>query len=559
MAGVVIPIEGDASGLDAAIDRASASIRQLGAVAGSVSSGGIRQLEGATAAVGRSTKTATASVERYTEAAYALNKAAQVTGGALSFITGPLDDLGDLLERGGGRMAALSVAAVGVVGGMYAVGRAAVAAGQALYDTAANASALIAELEAGGRTILPAHRDALLEAEQATIGLSQASTSLQLTLAGTFAGTLTDTLDTVSGLTAGVQAVITTMGEWSSEIDATLDSLFPMYRAISLLVGGMGELLSVTGEAGKAAREQATAAAETAAANTAWMKAIELQFAAEDKAAVATKERTAAIRDQTKAKKEAVGLTLSADDLGVDGVILATDTLSAYSDQLSGVQVQTEFFNLYFAEAFGQTQAELSGGLAKSRQEWDAYFDGLQARAQQWADNSRYYASIVFNTATNLSDALTKNERKAARNRAIIQKAAAITEATINTLVGVTKALASSAPPINFVLAALVGAAGAVNIGLIAAKPLVYHRGGMLDPDEERLDRTAAVVRRNESIGIVTSSGRSATTAAVSRLNAGEVSAGDTYLMVEGDVLRTRRVGGPAPGYGRKQGVRGGR
>jgi hypothetical protein len=197
--------------------------------------------------------------------------------------------------------------------------------------------------------------------------------------------------------------------------------------------------------------------------------------------------------------------------------------------------------------------------VAQNKEEWSAYFDDLDQRAQTWADNARYYSGIVFATATNLSDALTKNERKAARNRAIIQKAAAITEATINTLVAVTKALASSSPPVNFVLAGIVGAVGAVNIGLIASKPLVYHRGGMLDPDEERLSQTSTVVRRNESLGIVTSAGRSATTTAVSRLNAGEVSAGDTYLMVEGDVFRTRRVGGPDPGYGRKRGVTGGR
>jgi hypothetical protein len=295
------------------------------------------------------------------------------------------------------------------------------------------------------------------------------------------------------------------------------------------------------------------------------MKAVQLQFEAEDKATEVRKASTAATRDGTVAiqqRKEAV-LDLAGTMLDLSE-FTNPDDMSANAGQSRLAAQNREEADSYALRTDAQIAATNAlraenEQVARNKEEWGAYFDDLDKKAQTWADNARYYSGIVFSTATNLSDALTKNERKAARNRAIIQKAAAITEATINTLVAVTKALASSSPPINFVLAGIVGAVGAVNIGLIASKPLVYHRGGMLDPDEERLSQTSTVVRRNESLGIVTSAGRSATTTAVSRLNAGEVSAGDTYLMVEGDVFRTRRVGGPDAGYGRKRGVTGGR
>ena len=214
----------------------------------------------------------------------------------------------------------------------------------------------------------------------------------------------------------------------------------------------------------------------------------------------------------------------------------------------------SENFSLEYARAFDGASAELDAlpdKLGRTKEQWNEYYDNLAARTAAWGANAKAVSTSVFNVIADLAVKRTDSERKAARKRAIIMKAAAITEATINTFVATTKALASSSPPVNFVLAGLTAAWGAVQIGLIAAKPLVYHRGGMLDPDEERLNATSAVVRKNESIGVVTGQGRAAVDTAMSRLNAGQVTTGDTYLLVEGDLFRTRRVAGPDAGYGR--------
>lgn len=51
-------------------------------------------------------------------------------------------------------------------------------------------------------------------------------------------------------------------------------------------------------------------------------------------------------------------------------------------------------------------------------------------------------------------------------------KAAAIFSAIISAALGVSRALSSMGPPLNFIMAAIVGALGAIQIGLIAAQPL---------------------------------------------------------------------------------------
>lgn len=61
---------------------------------------------------------------------------------------------------------------------------------------------------------------------------------------------------------------------------------------------------------------------------------------------------------------------------------------------------------------------------------------------------------------------------------AAIGKAAAITQATIDGVLGVQKALASAPPPVNYALAAAVGAAAAANVATIASQPVGFMTGG---------------------------------------------------------------------------------
>jgi len=67
----------------------------------------------------------------------------------------------------------------------------------------------------------------------------------------------------------------------------------------------------------------------------------------------------------------------------------------------------------------------------------------------------------------------------AKKEQAIKQKKADLIQASINTALAVTRALSSSAPPLNIVLAALSGALGATQVAAIAAKPIPAFAGGV--------------------------------------------------------------------------------
>jgi DNA repair exonuclease SbcCD ATPase subunit len=67
---------------------------------------------------------------------------------------------------------------------------------------------------------------------------------------------------------------------------------------------------------------------------------------------------------------------------------------------------------------------------------------------------------------------LEKEKKKLLREAAQAQKKASIFAAVINIAQGVTAALASSPPPFNIILAAITGAAGAIQIGTILSTPL---------------------------------------------------------------------------------------
>jgi len=114
MDGVEIPIGASDSGLSAAMASASRSIVKLRDT--------FKTLAAPVAAASRETAKGEKAIERYTKAAYALNKSAQITGGSLAFLTGPLDDLGDLLERGSLKMAGFAVGVAAVTVGLAALG-----------------------------------------------------------------------------------------------------------------------------------------------------------------------------------------------------------------------------------------------------------------------------------------------------------------------------------------------------------------------------------------------------------------------------------------------------
>lgn len=92
------------------------------------------------------------------------------------------------------------------------------------------------------------------------------------------------------------------------------------------------------------------------------------------------------------------------------------------------------------------------------------------------------------NEAIRLASEELEKKRTAARQKAAKQeKAVAILSAIVNTAAGVVKALASSFPPFNIILAAITAAAGAVQIAVIKSTPLPLAKGGIVTEKTEAL------------------------------------------------------------------------
>ncbi len=97
-----------------------------------------------------------------------------------------------------------------------------------------------------------------------------------------------------------------------------------------------------------------------------------------------------------------------------------------------------------------------------------------QSETEQLAlvkDNEQAKALIQADFAARKKK-IDDEQKQANRRRAIFEKALAITEIGINIAKGVSQALGDYPPPASFVLAALVAAAGAVQIAAVASKPI---------------------------------------------------------------------------------------
>lgn len=110
----------------------------------------------------------------------------------------------------------------------------------------------------------------------------------------------------------------------------------------------------------------------------------------------------------------------------------------------------------------------------------------LQSIQQQGFDFAKGLSDLILavelkNTGDN-EEAQLKARRKAAQR----EKAISSFQAILNTAAATTKALASAPAPLNFILAGLVAAKGAVEVGLIAAQPLPQMARGGFNQGVER-------------------------------------------------------------------------
>jgi len=128
----------------------------------------------------------------------------------------------------------------------------------------------------------------------------------------------------------------------------------------------------------------------------------------------------------------------------------------------------------------------------------------LQVELEDLSAQKEYELKLVGDNKaqqTIINEKFAEKEKQLKRKQAQADKDAAIFSAIINVAQGVTAAL-SQKPPVSFILAALVAAAGAVQIGAISQRPLPkYARGTKSVEGHDRgFDEIHAILRPKEAI-----------------------------------------------------------
>ena len=183
-------------------------------------------------------------------------------------------------------------------------------------------------------------------------------------------------------------------------------------------------------------------------------------------------------------------------------------------------------------------------------------------------------AASMIQQQTNFALQHINTRTKAGKAAAIAlfatQKAAAIAQAVMNTALAISSALTIPPPPVGIALAAVMGALGAVQVGVIAAEQPKFHIGSRAT--DSGPDEFQALLRRNEKV--VTAVGDEAMTSSkTGDFNAGISGGGGGVSLIMMDhraagqvvssqlragtrLMRATRQGEPR-GHSRKRGTRG--
>ena len=138
-----------------------------------------------------------------------------------------------------------------------------------------------------------------------------------------------------------------------------------------------------------------------------------------------------------------------------------------------------------------------------------------EIRKQQTARmqaSMQYVATQMSTTKGMLADLQTvfKNAGKESRELARMMKAVSVAEATINTMLAFTKALAAFKPPFNYIAAGVTLAAGMAKVAAIASTPIPSAQTGIeyTVPDmTTRNDRAAVMASAGETVSVTPRSG----------------------------------------------------
>jgi tape measure domain-containing protein len=269
-----------------------------------------------------------------------------------------------------------------------------------------------------------------------------------------------------------------------AEQDAMLKFVLDRADTDSRTLKGTGAqaVVATAPELFKGTEEQARANEQTFATMYARINAmrqadiISEKSAAVARMAIASQESTARVQqvlDEAAVKNATPrGTTSTAVNLANPQLFEGTQTQ---------LDANVQMFSTMYAQIDALRQADLiSEQTANQARAQVAY----QANAERLKNATFFFSNLAQ---------LSKSENK---KIAAIGRAAAITQATIDGVLAVQKALASAPPPVNYALAAAVGAAAAANVAQIASQG--YRTGGYTGDGNPA--NVAGVVHRKEFV-----------------------------------------------------------
>jgi len=460
----------------------------------------------------------------------ALDKGTRVLNGAMGDVAGPLNDFFELTQSAGKGTAALAVGGLAVASTLAALG-------SATWDVIANITDYTDAINRAAHTNMVT-QDQVDQLYQANATVTQASNvwdTFKATLATRFSPYFNKFM-------TGLVGSVTYFGEL---VDQVLSgNIFSAHA----------EALKTASDTVQGYLKQREAMAEQVRAEA---NATEHSAQAAAKAAPRLKNVAEGYRHVAEAAHKAAQAqdsmpTLELDDIYPEVTQFTPDldeTIAAYEE--AGTRIRD-------AIDIGQFQLPPLKSPDEVRAEQKAIVNSLDAIKERATATGAVFSTIgqgvgglgsIFEGALELADGASRQVRM---RLFTAMKAARISEAVINGAVAITRAFAELGPIGGAVMAPIVGAQTAVQVGLIAQQRPTFHRGGylaspsMLSPDE-------VVIRRNEVPAMMTAQGaRTLGQSGLARMNAGEAPAtgGGVFVMLDGRRVGTRLFAAPDPTYG---------
>lgn len=450
----------------------------------------------------------------------------------------------------GGLVTPAGLAAAGVA----AVGFAAVSASRAMWSYMDAAAAAHRELEqiAGVVPVSEETVERMRDWERASRAAEVASLQMRTALATQLAPTMTDTAHVVTGLKLGIVELTTALGDFVAASDDAAKSQRELKAEQPGVGASFGHTLGILGPlvdtlrilrlAGQGAAEGLAEAAEEAErlkqeadeiANLPFVGpvydpiALARERAARAAKALAEAQRQAAAEAAALANAESMLLDLRSDAMSPEQrAIEAAEQRAAQIERLAEVVQDEALLERLRHENSLRMQRELLR-IGEQRQRQEAEEEERQRRllelARQQAkervrleqQTQRQIRQANMATAASIAGSIdmvaqlfvrsredmSAEERRAALFAFRVAQSAAVAQATINTALAVSQALAHIPPPANIPAAIAAGIAGAAQVAVIATQsPPEFPRGGLIRAEHLSADHGLVGVQAGEGV-----------------------------------------------------------